>query len=51
MKMLIGCVLLVVLSGCIPIGFAGRTSAIDAPAPAADAAAARPAAGIGEVSA
>ena len=44
MKVLIGCVLIVVLSGCIPIGLAGRTSAIDAPSPAAGAAAARPAA-------
>jgi hypothetical protein len=38
MKLVIGCVLMVVLSGCIPIGFAGRTSAIDAPAPGAAAA-------------
>jgi len=35
MRMLIGCVLIVVLSGCIPIGFAGRTSAIGAPGHAA----------------
>lgn len=34
MKMLLGCLLLVVLSGCIPIGFQGRTSAIGAPASA-----------------
>jgi hypothetical protein len=31
MKMLLGCLLLVLLSGCIPIGFAGRTSAVGAP--------------------
>ncbi len=43
MKVLIGCVLLVVLSGCIPIGLAGRTSAINLPGPAARAAAAYPA--------
>ncbi len=34
MKMLLGCLLLVVLSGCIPIGFAGRTSAVGTPGPA-----------------
>jgi hypothetical protein len=39
MKMCIACVLIVVLSGCIPIGLAGRTSAVDAPSPAAGAAA------------
>jgi hypothetical protein len=42
MKVLIGCVLIVVLSGCIPIGLAGRTSALE-PGPAAGAAAACPA--------
>jgi hypothetical protein len=42
MKVLIGCVLIVVLSGCIPIGLAGRTSALE-PGKAAGAAAACPA--------
>jgi hypothetical protein len=46
MKVLIACVLMLVLSGCIPIGFAGRTSALDAPGPAAAAAAACPARGV-----
>jgi hypothetical protein len=39
MRVLIGCLLTIVLSGCIPIGLAGRTSAIDAPGPATGAAA------------
>jgi hypothetical protein len=42
MKVLIGCVLIVVLSGCIPIGLAGRTSALE-PGKATGAAAACPA--------
>lgn len=37
MKVLLGCVLIIVLSGCVPIGIQGRTSAIDAPAPLAAA--------------
>jgi hypothetical protein len=39
MKLLIGCVLLVVLSGCIPIGIAGKTLALGAPGQAGRAAA------------
>ena len=39
MRVLIGCLLMVALSGCIPIGIAGRTSAIDAPGPATGTAA------------
>jgi hypothetical protein len=35
MKLLIGCALMILLSGCIPIGLQGRTSAIDAPGAAA----------------
>ena len=37
MKVLLGCVLMIALSGCIPIGLQGRTSAIDAPGAAAAA--------------
>jgi hypothetical protein len=45
MKLLLGCVLLVLLSGCIPIGIQGKTSANPpgsgavAPLPGADRAA------------
>jgi len=39
MKLLLGCLLLVGLSGCVPIGIAGKTLAAAAPA-AADCAAA-----------
>jgi hypothetical protein len=31
MKLLIGCALMALLSGCIPIGLQGRTSTITAP--------------------
>ena len=31
MKLLLGCLLSVVLSGCIPIGVQGRTSVLGAP--------------------
>jgi len=35
MKLLLGCLLLVVLSGCVPIGIAGKTlAAADCPAAA-----------------
>jgi hypothetical protein len=52
MKMLLGCVLLVAVSGCIPIGIQGRTSATDAPGTVASAhpAATLPAAAVARVS-
>jgi hypothetical protein len=34
MKLLLGCLLLVVVSGCVPIGIAGKTLAEAAPAAA-----------------
>lgn len=40
MKILAGCVLIVVLSGCIPIGFQAKTIANAAAGPAASACAA-----------
>ncbi len=40
MKLLLGCLLLVVLCGCVPIGIAGKTLAVAAPAAAETPAAA-----------